>query len=431
MSLIEEGKNKMVRMAYLSIAGSHSTNGVAALHTELLKSRLVPEFAEVFNDRFNNKTNGITQRRWLLKANPSLAGLITDSIGPGWITDMAELEKLKPFSSDPAFLDKFVEIKQSAKINLSNYVKKEYGIALNPETLFDVQVKRIHEYKRQFLNVLHIIMDYNRIKKNGSKTHQPRTYLFSGKAAPGYAAAKLVIKLINNIASVINNDPDVKELISVHFLPNYRVSMAELIFPASDLSEQISTAGTEASGTGNMKFMCNGALTIGTLDGANIEIIKEAGEENVFIFGLKAEEIASLRDSYDPYKYYSENKEIKSALDLLFSGYFNFAEPGIFEPFKRMLFDEGDRYFHLADLPSYCRAHDRVSSLYSTKNSWNSKAVLNIASSGKFSSDRTIKEYADEIWKVKPCAIEMNSNPADTLMEAMQKSRDRSQIKRK
>jgi starch phosphorylase len=403
LSIIEEKPVKQVRMANLSIVGSHSTNGVAALHTQLLKTKMFPEMASIFPERFNNKTNGITQRRWLLNANPPLAQLISDTIGDGWITDFSQMKKLLPYADDKTFLKAFDTVKLQAKQEASTYLKGEFGWDIDPHTIFDVQVKRIHEYKRQLLNGLHIIMLYNRIKKHNPEDFTPITFLFGGKAAPGYMMAKLIIKLINNIAEVVNNDDTIKGRIKVHFLPNYRVSMAEKIIPATDISEQISTAGTEASGTGNMKFMCNGALTLGTLDGANIEIAEEAGEENIFIFGNNADQVAELRDHYDPMAYCKENKEIEAAVDLLFSDFFSFSEPGIFEPLRKMLFEKGDNYLHFADLESYDQAHTKALELYRDRESWNRKAVINIASSGKFSSDRTIAQYNEDVWKVSPC----------------------------
>jgi starch phosphorylase len=418
MSLIEEGNQKQVRMAHLCIVGSHSTNGVAALHTDLLQSRLVPDFAQMYPDRFNNKTNGITQRRWLLKANPELAQLITDSIGDEWICDMSKLKQLSPYADDAAFRKKFLKSKRNAKVRFAEYAKATWGWDLNPDSIFDVQVKRIHEYKRQLLNALHIIVLYNRIKKGKVKDMYPRTFLFAGKAAPGYFLAKLIIKLINNISEVINNDPDMKGMLKVYFMPNYRVSLAERIFPAADVSEQISTAGTEASGTGNMKFMCNGALTLGTLDGANIEILEETGEDNMFIFGLTADEVSSLRKNYNPEVLIRENEDIQEALDLLFSGHFNIHEPGIFDPIRKILLEKGDYYMHIADLPSYIKAQEKVEKAYRDQKSWSKMAILNIANSGKFSSDRTIREYAREIWKVTPCEVEFNRDPTNTIEEA-------------
>ncbi len=418
VSIIEETPVKQVRMANLCIVGSHSTNGVAALHTKLLQSRMFPELSTIFPERFNNKTNGITQRRWLLNANPPLAKLITDTIGDGWITDFSQMAKLKKHAEDKTFLDAFDAVKLQAKKEAARYLKSEFGWNIDPYSIFDVQVKRIHEYKRQLLNALHIIMLYNRIRENDPEDFIPVTFLFGGKAAPGYMIAKLIIKLINNISVIINNDQAMKGRLKVYFMPNYRVSMAEKIIPATDISEQISTAGTEASGTGNMKFMCNGALTLGTLDGANIEIMEEAGKENIFIFGHTAEEVTAIKETYDPYEYCFKNEEIKRAIDLLFSGYFNYTEPGIFEPLRQALFDEGDRYMHFADLASYDKAHTAALELYKDRESWNRKAVLNIASSGKFSSDRTIQQYADEIWDVKPCRIDDLESPDAVLDDA-------------
>jgi starch phosphorylase len=417
VSIIEESEPKNLRMANLCIIGSHSTNGVAALHTELLKSTLVKDLATIYPGRFNNKTNGITQRRWLLKANPGLAALITGTIGDGWICDMDLLKKIIPHAEDTAFQNKFGAIKRQAKERLAAQLLDEFGWELNPDSIFDIQVKRLHEYKRQLLNALHIVILYNRLKKNGTEGFVPRTFLFGGKAAPGYMMAKLIIKFINNLQGVINADPDINDALKVFFLPNYRVSLAERLLPAADVSEQISTAGTEASGTGNMKFMCNGALTIGTLDGANIEIAEEVGMENIFIFGLKAHEAAELGKRYNPSEFSEKNGEIREALDLIFSGYFNINEPGIFDPLRDMLMN-GDRYLHLADLESYAAAQNRVSELYKKPAEWNRKAILNVACSGKFSSDRTIKEYAEEIWKIKPCPVELSKDPVDTLEEA-------------
>ncbi len=418
VSIVEEGAGKAIRMGNLCIVGSHSTNGVAALHTELLQKRMFPEMAAIFPERFNNKTNGITQRRWLLNSNPPLAKLITDSIGDGWITDFSKMRELAPFAEDKGFLDAFDTVKLSAKKEAASYLKRELGWSVDPYSIFDVQVKRIHEYKRQLLNAIHIVMLYDRLKNDRPADFHPITFLFGGKAAPGYMMAKLIIKLINNISNVVNNDRSTRDLLKVHFLPNYRVSMAEKIIPATDISEQISTAGTEASGTGNMKFMCNGALTLGTLDGANIEIMEEAGRENVFIFGKTAEEVADLRPTYDPYQYCFANDEIRHAIDLITSGYFNFSEPDIFEPIRRTLFDEGDTYMHFADLGSYDAAHTSMLELYTDRDAWNRKAVLNIASSGKFSSDRTIGQYTNEVWDVPPCRIDGKNDPLTVLEDA-------------
>ncbi|MGC9312955.1 MAG: glycogen/starch/alpha-glucan phosphorylase [Sediminispirochaetaceae bacterium] len=419
VSLVEESVPKQIRMAYMSIVGSHSTNGVAHLHTKLLQDRLVPELAAIFPERFNSKTNGITQRRFLLHANPPLADLISSTIGDGWITDFAQISKLLPYAEDGDFREKFGAVKKAAKEKLAGYIHRQYGFTVDPESMFDVQVKRIHEYKRQLLNAFHIVILYNRMRSGNPADFFPRTYIFGGKAAPGYTMAKLIIKFIHNIARVINYDDHLKGRLKVHFLPNYSVSLAERLIPATDVSEQISTAGTEASGTGNMKFMCNGALTIGTMDGANIEIVEEAGRENEFIFGLDADEVAALAPHYDPYTYYAGDQEIKEAVDLIFSGHFNFGEPDIFEPIRQALFEQGDPYMHLADLRSYCNAQDQAAQLYrDDKDEWNRRAIINIASSGKFSSDRTIAEYARDIWKVDPCPIEKDVDPANTLEHA-------------
>lgn len=418
MSLIEEGEEQQVRMAFLSIVGSHSTNGVAALHTQLLKTRLVPRFAEVFPERFNNKTNGITQRRWLLKANPPLASLITDTIGDKWITDLFELKRLIPFADRADFQQAFMQTKQEGKERFAAYLQKNYGWEINTHSIFDIQVKRIHEYKRQLLNALHIIILYQRLKNGTATDFTPRTFMIGGKAAPGYKMAKLIIKFINNIANVINRDPAVKGKLALYFLPNYRVSLAERIFPAADVSEQISTAGTEASGTGNMKFMCNGALTLGTMDGANIEIAEEVGIDNLFPFGLSTQEANELKPHYDPLVFYQNDPEIKAAIDLIRSGYFNFGEPAIFDPIVETLLSPGDQYLHLADLRSYADAQEAINRCYRDSTLWAKKAILNIANSGKFSSDRTILEYANEIWDLKPCKIESTIKLDDVLEEA-------------
>ena len=422
VSIIEESNPKMVRMANLSIIGSHSTNGVAALHSELLVKSMFPEFATIFPDRFNNKTNGITQRRWLLDSNPGLAALITESIGNKWITDFEEIEKLKPYAEDSAFIEKFAKIKYQAKLNAADFLKKDSGIIINPDSLIDVQVKRIHEYKRQLLNALNIIMIYNRMKNDRAylESFTPTTYLFGGKAAPGYVNAKLIIKFINNIARVINADQQVNKLLQVHFMPNYRVTMAENIIPATNISEQISTAGTEASGTGNMKFMINGALTMGTLDGANVEIAEKVGDDNIFIFGHTEEEIAALSGHYDPKEWAERDPEIKAMIALIDSGYFNINEPNIFDPLKRSLFDWGDKYYLFADMKMYHDRHEEATKLYRDNIAeWNKKAVINIASSSKFSSDRTIKDYANEIWHIKPCHVKKSKT--DSVLEDAKK----------
>lgn len=418
MSLIEESEPKQIRMANMCIVGSHSTNGVAAIHTELLKSRVVPDFADMFPERFNSKTNGITQRRWLLKANPPLARLITDYIGDGWITNLDELHNLEPYADKGEFQERFRTVKREAKIVLTDHVKKEIGFRLNPDSIFDTQVKRLHEYKRQLMNALHIIMLYNRLRKNQTMAWTPQTFLFGAKAAPGYEMAKLIIKLINNVANVVNNDPAIGNRLKVYFLPNYRVSLAEKIIPASDVSEQISTAGTEASGTGNMKFMLNGAITIGTLDGANIEIMKEVGQENMYIFGLDAEQAKELASHYNPRETYESNPEVREALDLLFGGHFSVGEGQIFEPIRKSLLEWGDRYLLIADLPAYSEAHKKIQATYADGTLWTRMAIMNTARSGKFSSDRTIIEYAREIWNTPSHPIDIGFKRSNTIVEA-------------
>ncbi|BCG47543.1 Glycogen phosphorylase [Citrifermentans bremense] len=406
MSIVEEHWERKIRMAYLAIVGSHSVNGVAALHTEILKNELFRDFYEMYPERFNNKTNGITQRRWLKMSNPRLSALIDDYIGPGWTTNLYELEKLRAIASDPEFLERWQKVKRENKEYLCRYILQHNHIEVDPESLFDVQVKRIHEYKRQLLNVLHIITLFNRIKDNPKAEVVPRTFIFAGKAAPAYAAAKLIIRLINAVAAVVNRDPDVAGRIKVVFLANYGVTLAEKIFPASDLSEQISTAGTEASGTGNMKFALNGALTIGTLDGANIEIMEEVGRENIFIFGMTAAEVAALRArGYNPREYYNNNRELRRVLDMIASGYFSPWAPELFTPLTESLLNLGDYYMLLADYAAYVACQEKVSELFRQKDEWARQAILNCAGMGKFSSDRTIDQYAREIWGIKPVDI--------------------------
>ena len=401
MSLVEEHWERKIRMAHLAIVGSHSVNGVAALHTEILKARIFPDYYEMYPERFNNKTNGITQRRWLKKANPRLDALIGNAIGGGWATDLYELEKLATLVEDREFLDTWRRVKRENKQRLAAYILRENGIEVAPDSLFDCHVKRIHEYKRQLLNVLHIITLYNRLKRNPDSQIVPRTFIFSGKAAPSYLLAKLIIKLINSVGAVINDDPDVKGRLKVVFLANYGVTLAELIIPAADLSEQISTAGTEASGTGNMKFALNGALTIGTLDGANIEIMEEVGRDNIFIFGLDAEEVAALKErGYNPRDYYSRQPELKQALDMIAGGAFSPDTPDLFKPIGDALLNQGDSYLVLADYASYVACQEEVAGLYLDQDEWARRAVRNSAGMGKFSSDRTIAEYASEIWDV-------------------------------
>jgi glycogen phosphorylase len=406
VSLFEEGPTPHVRMANLAIVGSHSTNGVAAIHSELLRTVTVRDLAEMFPERFSNKTNGVTPRRWLLLANPPLAGAITEAIGDGWITDLGQLSKLAPLATDPGFQERFRRAKHEAKSRLASWIARTLGQKVDPETIFDSQVKRIHEYKRQLLNVLRIVVLYNRLRANSKLELPRRTFFFAGKAAPAYRLAKLVIKLINNVAGTIDGDPAMEGRLKVVFLPDYCVSGAERVIPASEVSNQISTAGYEASGTSNMKFMMNGGLTIGTRDGATIEMAEQVGEENFFLFGLTAEQVAGSRGWYNPYWHYDHDPETRAALDLIFSDHFSLNEPGVFEPLRQSLLASGDRYMHLADLRAYLDADRRTCELYGDAGAWTRKAILNVAGSGKFSSDRTIAEYAADIWRVKPCPVD-------------------------
>ncbi|PYV42100.1 MAG: glycogen phosphorylase, partial [Acidobacteria bacterium] len=405
VSLIEEGPAKHVRMANLAIVGSHSTNGVAAIHSELLRTITVKDLAEMFPERFSNKTNGVTPRRWLLLANPALAHVIKQAIGDGWVTDLSQLSKLKPLADDKGFRDSFRKAKREAKSQFAAWLKSTSGQTVDPDTLFDCQIKRIHEYKRQLLNALRIVVLYNRLRENPNLAVAPRTFFFAGKAAPAYQLAKLIIKFIENLAGTIDGDPAMQGRLKVLFLPEYDVSLAERLIPASDVSNQISTAGYEASGTSNMKFMMNGALTIGTRDGATIEMAQEAGEENFFLFGLTAEQVAGSRGWYNPHWHYEHEPETRAALDLIFSDYFSRNEPGVFAPLHGTLLRHGDHYMHLADLKSYLEADQRLGELYADSDEWARQAVLNVAGSGKFSSDRTIAEYATQIWEVKPCPV--------------------------
>jgi starch phosphorylase len=407
VSLVEDGAGvRRVRMANLAIVGTHSTNGVAAIHSELLKTATVPDFARLFPDRFNNKTNGVTPRRWLLLANPDLAALLTDAVGDGWATDLAQLRRADKLADDAPFQKKFLKAKRAAKARFVDWIKTTAGVALDPDTMFDVQVKRIHEYKRQLLNAIQCVVWYDRLRKNPKLDVPPRTVLFAGKAAPAYHFAKVVIKLITSIGKVVNADPAVRGRLRVEFLPNYSCTLAEYLIPAADVSEQISTAGYEASGTSNMKFMMNGALTVGTRDGANIEIAEEAGEENAFMFGLTADQVLGNRGWYDPRWHYENEPETRAALDLIFGNHFSPDEPGAFEPVREVLLTKGDYYLHLADLAAYVRTQEAVAALYGDRAAWARKAVHNVARSGKFSSDRTIAEYATEIWGAKPCPVD-------------------------
>ncbi len=405
VSLVEEGAERKIRMANLAIVGSHSTNGVAAIHSELLRKTTVKDLAEVFPERFSNKTNGVTPRRWLLLANPALARVVSNAIGDGWITQLDELRHLKHFSDDRMFINDFREAKREAKTQFARWLKTSSGQLVDPGSIFDSQIKRIHEYKRQLLNVLRIIVLYNRLRENPSLEMFPRTFFFAGKAAPAYRLAKTIIKLINNVAKTIDEDPIVRGRLKIVFLADYNVSMAERLIPASDVSNQISTAGYEASGTSNMKFMMNGALTIGTRDGATIEMAEEAGDENFFLFGLTADQVASSRSWYKPGWHYLNEPETRAAIDLISSGHFNSGEPAIFAPLLDTLLKNGDFYMHLADLNSYLDADRRLCELYADGDSWSRMAILNVASSGKFSSDRTIAEYAAGIWNVEPCPV--------------------------
>jgi starch phosphorylase len=400
-----DGSLQKIRMANLAIVGSHSTNGVAAIHSELLRKTTVQDLAELFPERFNNKTNGVTPRRWLLVANPALSRTITEAIGDGWITDLGQLNMLKLHSGDKSFREAFLDAKFRAKWQFAEWLRWTSGQVVDPETIFDCQVKRIHEYKRQLLNALRIVVLYNRLRESPGLVMQPRTFFFAGKADPAYRFAKLIIKFINNLAGTIDGDPIVRRRLKVVFLPDYSVSLAERLIPASDVSNQISTAGHEASGTSNMKFMMNGALTVGTRDGATIEMATEAGEENLFLFGLTAEQVAASRGWYNPGWHYENDAEAKAALDLISSDHFSRNEPGIFAPLCDTLLTGGDFYMHLADLTFYLQAHQQIGALYADRDAWAEKAILNVASAGKFSSDRTIAEYATDIWKLEPCPV--------------------------
>jgi starch phosphorylase len=404
MSIIEEGNEQQVRMAHLAIVGSFSVNGVAQLHSQLLQQGLFRDFYELWPHKFNNKTNGVTPRRWLAGCNPELASLITETIGADWVTDLAQLKKLEPFADDIQFRKRWRDIKQTAKERLIAYKKESHegDLHLNVDALFDVQVKRIHEYKRQLLNVLHVIHLYDRIKRGDTKNWVSRCVLIGGKAAPGYLMAKKIIKLINNVAEVINSDPAVGDKLTLFFLPDYRVSAMEKICTAADLSEQISTAGKEASGTGNMKLMMNGAITIGTLDGANIEIREEVGDDNFFLFGLTEEQITARRGHYDPLAIIDIDEDLKRVIHLLESAHFNQFETGIFDDLINSIKSPNDPWMTIADFRSYIDAQKRVEDAYRDKDHWTRMSILNCANSGKFSTDRTINEYNKDIWKLTP-----------------------------
>ena len=405
VSLVEEGSQRKIRMANLAIVGTHSTNGVSAVHSRLLRTMTVKDLAEMFPERFNNKTNGVTPRRWLREANPEMSNAITQVIGDRWITDLNQLTELKPSAADSGARDLFLKSKRAAKVRFADWLRSTSGQIVNPDTIFDCHIKRIHEYKRQLMNALRIIVVYNRLRENPGMKMAPRTFFFAGKAAPAYKLAKLIIKFINNLAGTIDGDPAMRGRLKVLFLPEYNVSLAERLIPASDVSNQISTAGYEASGTSNMKFMMNGALTVGTRDGATIEMAEEAGEDNFFLFGLTVQQVEDSRSWYNPQWHYEHEPETRAALDLISSDYFSRNEPGVFAPLRDTLLTQGDHYMLLADLTSYCNAQDRLGALYADPGAWAHKAILNVASSGKFSSDRAIAQYASEIWKVEPCPV--------------------------
>ena len=405
ISIVEETDGRQIRMANLAIVGSHSTNGVAAIHSRLLRTMTVRDLAEMFPERFSNKTNGVTPRRWLLLSNSPLARVITGAIGNGWVTDLDQLRKLKPLADDKNFREAFRQAKSEVKLKFTDWLKTTTGQVVDPNSIFDCQIKRIHEYKRQLLNALRVVVLYNRLRANPDLKMMPRTFFFAGKAAPAYHLAKVIIKFINNLAGTVDGDPMVKGKIKIVFLPEYCATLAERLIPASDVSNQISTAGYEASGTSNMKFMMNGALTIGTRDGATIEMAEEAGEENFFLFGLTVQNVADSSGWYNPYWHYENEPETRAALDLIFSDHFSRNEPGVFSELRDTLLTHGDHYMHLADLKSYLAADQKLVELYADSDGWMRKAILNVAASGKFSSDRTISEYAKEIWNVNPCSI--------------------------
>ena len=391
-------------MANLAVVGSHSTNGVAAIHSELLRRTTMKDLAEMFPERFNNKTNGVTPRRWLALANPALAAGITEAIGDSWIANLDQLAALWPLADDAVFRDAVRKAKRDAKGQFAQWLRSTSGIAVDPDSIFDCQIKRIHEYKRQLLNGLRVVALYNRLRDNPRAELPPRTFFFAGKAAPAYRLAKVIVKFLNNLAATIDSDPSVRRL-KVVFLPEYSVSLAERLIPATEVSNQISTAGYEGSGTSNMKFMMNGALTIGTRDGATVEMAAAAGEENFFLFGLTAEQVASNRGWYSPHWHYEHEPETRATLDLIFSGHFSRDEPGVFEPLRETLLTGGDHYMHLADLSAYLAADRRMLEHYASPEDWTRKVIANLAASGRFSSDRTIAEYAANIWDAKPCPV--------------------------
>jgi len=407
LSIVEESTPKQARMANLAMVGSHSINGVSAIHSDLVRTSLAPDFFQLFPERFNNKTNGVTQRRWLLKANPGLANLITGAVGDSWTTDLFRLRELESHAGDTGFQGEFAKVKRANKVRLAGIIKDVLRIDVDPDSLFDIHVKRIHAYKRQLLNAMHIIDEYLSLIEDGRQPSVPRTYVFAGKAAPGYWLAKQIVKLIHNVGRAINNDARARRWIKVVFIPDYRVSLAEKIIPAADLSEQISTAGTEASGTGNMKLALNGAVTIGTIDGANIEIREEVGEENMFTFGLNAAEVRAMRDqkSYRPWEHYARHPRVKRVADSFTSNLFSPQEPDLFKWIFAGILDANDEHFHLADLVPYIETQEKAGTAFRDRGRWTRMAILNVARMGKFSSDRTVTEYAREIWDVKRSAL--------------------------
>jgi starch phosphorylase len=409
LSLIDDSGEKYVRMAHLACVGSHAINGVAALHSDLLKETVLKDFYELFPEKFSNKTNGVTPRRWMVSSNPRLSKLISEKIGEGWINHLEELKQLEPLADNAEFRQQWREIKLAIKQELADFARQKTGITVNPNSLFDIQVKRIHEYKRQHLNVLHVITLYHRLKQNPDLNITPRTFFFGGKAAPGYYMAKLIIKLINSVGDVVNNDPDIGDRLKVVFLPDYNVTLGQRVYPAAELSEQISTAGKEASGTGNMKFSLNGALTIGTLDGANVEIREEVGAENFFLFGLKADEVKQLKaQGYNPWDYYHSNAELKAVIDLIASGFFSYGDANLFKPIADNLL-YADPYLLLADYQSYIECQAKVGEAYRDRDNWTRMSILNVARIGKFSSDRAIAQYCKDIWQTKAVPIQLEA----------------------
>ena len=418
LSLIDETGERYVRMAHLACVGSHAINGVAKLHTKLLKQSVLKDFYELFPNRFNSKTNGVTPRRWMVLSNPRLSSLITEKIGDRWIKNLSQLQQLESLADDAGFRQRWRDTQQAVKQDLADYTAENLSVDVNPESLFDIQVKRIHEYKRQHLNVLYIISLYNRLKQNPDLDIVPRTFFFGGKAAPGYYMAKLIIKLINSVGETVNNDPDVDNRLKVVFLPDYNVKLAQNVYPAADLSEQISMAGKEASGTGNMKFALNGGLIIGTLDGANVEIRQEVGEDNFFLFGLKSDEVDKIKaQGYQPRQYYENNSELKAVIDAIAAGVFSHGNQNLFQPIVDNLLNK-DPYLLLADYQSYIKCQDRVSETFKDVDSWTRMSILNVARMGRFSSDRAIKEYCEDIWNARAVPIELNQYQSNAVLQA-------------